>query len=144
MKILIVDDDAIHAMIASLSLQSAGYETEVVASGLEGAALCERDTFDLVLLDLHLPAFSGVETLKRIRQAEHAPPVVMLTASHELDDVLATRALGAIGYIEKPFSIYSVKEKIDRILEAGDVKWVDDYHLVIKTADEASRFAAAG
>ncbi len=141
MKILIVDDDAIHAMIASLSLRSVGYETEVLASGREAVNLCGRETFDLVLLDLDLPAFSGLDTLRAIQSGPNPPPVVMLTASHEMDDVLAARGLGAIGYIEKPFSIYSVKEKIDRILEARDVQWVDDYHLVTKPG--AQRQAAS-
>lgn len=103
-KILVVEDDAdINRLLVKL-LSEAGYETLQAFSGTEAKLLLERESPDLVLLDLMLPGISGEELLHDIRNGKCAHvPVLVISAKNALCDKVSLLKDGADDYITKPF-----------------------------------------
>ncbi len=115
-RVLVVDDKhevaALHrAYLASLS----GFEVVSEAyRGLEALDAVAALTPDLVLLDLSLPAISGIEVLRRLR-ARTGPPVavIAITAAREVDTVREAMAGGVLHYLVKPFSFTAFRERME-------------------------------
>ncbi len=101
-KILIVEDDEDIAMVEKVYLESAGFETSILADGSQVAGLLEKERFDLILLDLMLPQKSGYEICSEIRDRLDIP-ILMVTARTEAVDRIHGLGLGADDYIAKPF-----------------------------------------
>lgn len=101
-KILIVEDDEDIAMVEKVYLESAGFETSILADGSQVAGLLEKESFDLILLDLMLPQKSGYEICSEIRDRLDIP-ILMVTARTEAVDRIHGLGLGADDYIAKPF-----------------------------------------
>lgn len=108
-RLLIVDDIRENREILRRRFERHGFLATEAAGGVEALALLERESFDLVLLDMMMPDLSGLDVLARIR-AKHAPgllPVIMVTAKSQSEDVVDALNRGANDYITKPvdFSI---------------------------------------
>lgn len=101
-RILIVEDDADISMVEEAYLESAGFETKIIADGTEVRAILEKEHFDLILLDLMLPGKSGYEICRGIRNQIDIP-ILMVTARTESVDKIRGLGLGADDYIAKPF-----------------------------------------
>jgi CheY-like chemotaxis protein len=118
--ILLVEDDPDQMELAKLRLAMAGYQVRSVdrAKALS-RALREQARPDLVLLDLMLPDGDGLDILGQLRgRPEFATlPIVLLTAKAELGDIGKGLALGADGYITKPYSTNQLAEVIGRVLK---------------------------
>jgi two-component system OmpR family response regulator/two-component system response regulator RstA len=100
-RLLLVEDDERLAQLVSDALARAGWQVTHCARGDEGEALMRRDTFDVVLLDGHLPGKDGFEVLRDVRR-DFAGRIVMLTArDDDIDQVLGLEG-GADDYITKP------------------------------------------
>ena len=107
-KILIVEDDVnIHDVIKEL-LTKENYITYDAYSGTEALMLLEKEKYDLILLDLMLPAISGEEIIKNVKDT----PIIVLSAKISSDDKVNCLLSGANDYITKPFEI---KELLARI-----------------------------
>ncbi len=107
-KILIVEDDAsIHDVIEEL-LQKEDYTVDNAYSGTEALLLLEKETYDLILLDLMLPAISGEEIIKKVNKT----PIIVLSAKISTEDKVNCLLSGANDYITKPFDS---KELLARI-----------------------------
>ena len=106
-RILIVDDDELSSRLLARQMEARGYTATCVNSGEEALAKLACEKVDLVLLDIRMPALSGTETLRRIRADEKTSrlPVVMVTASTDLADMLKCVDEGADGYATKPVDI---------------------------------------
>jgi two-component system, OmpR family, response regulator len=118
MKILFAEDDSNIAMIAKITLERIGKHTVVlVTDGKAALDLALKENFDLILLDGMMPIMDGVTVLKNIKTT-HASniPVIFLSAKSQEADIKEVIALGAIGYIHKPFEPKTLCEQIDQIL----------------------------
>lgn len=118
--ILLVEDDPNQAILAELRLSLAGYQVRTVGSlKALSRSLREDARPDLLLLDVMLPDGDGFDILGRVRGwPDFATlPVVMLTAKAELSDIHRGLALGADGYITKPYSKEQIVEVIGRVLK---------------------------
>ena len=102
-RILLVEDEEKLARMVELELQYEGYEVEKAFDGRAGLDRALSGEFDLVLLDIMLPALSGMEVLRRLRR-ESAMPVIMLTARDTVVDKVSGLDMGADDYITKPFN----------------------------------------
>lgn len=101
-RILIVEDDEDISMVEEAYLESAGFETKIIADGTSVGVLLEKEQFDLILLDLMLPGKSGYEICREIRDQIDIP-ILMVTARTESVDKIRGFGLGADDYIAKPF-----------------------------------------
>ncbi|HEY4066864.1 MAG TPA: EAL domain-containing protein [Burkholderiaceae bacterium] len=108
-RLLIVDDVRENRDILRRRFERHGFHTTEASGGPEALELIERETFDLVLLDMMMPEMGGLEVLERVR-SEYSPgvlPVIMVTAKSQSEDVVEALNRGANDYITKPvdFSI---------------------------------------
>ena len=114
-SILIVEDDKNIADLLRLYLEKEGMTCHVAGDGLEGLEKFHAVQPDLVMLDIMLPSMDGWSVLKRIREGDKAP-VIMLTAKGELEDKVSGLEMGADDYITKPFETKEVLARIHAVL----------------------------
>ena len=105
MKILIVEDEEGLREALIRSLTGEGYLADGAADGDEGYQLICTGLYDLVLLDIMLPVYDGLEVLRRIRKQGIDVPVILLTARSTVEDKVGGMDLGADDYLTKPFSV---------------------------------------
>ena len=103
MNILIIDDEEVLQDILTSLIQREGHATFSARSGEDGLALLAREEIDLVVLDLMLPGMSGLEVLRRIRDADPDQVVVVITAYSSIEGAIDAMRQGAFHYIPKPF-----------------------------------------
>ncbi len=117
--ILVVEDDTAIAHALAARLQSEGFEVLEAHDGPSAVEMWEAGDPDLVVLDLLLPGFDGLEVCRRI-QREHHVPVLMLTALDDETDVLVGLRVGADDYMTKPFSPRELVARVQAILRRVD------------------------
>ena len=110
-KLLLIEDEEKLARMVELELQYEGYEVEKAFDGRTGLDKALSGRFDLILLDIMLPALSGMEVLRRLRK-ESQVPVIMLTARDTVVDKVSGLDMGADDYITKPFAIEELLARI--------------------------------
>lgn len=110
--VLVVEDEAAVARGVRDALSFNGFSVEVVSDGPSGFARARDGAFDLIVLDLMLPGLSGLEVLRRAREAQVSAPILILTARGQESDRVQGLEAGADDYIVKPFS---VKELVARV-----------------------------
>ena len=141
-RILLVEDEEKLARMVELELNYEGYQVEKAFDGRTGLELALSGRFDLVLLDIMLPALSGMEVLRRLRR-ESQVPVIMLTARDTVMDKVSGLDMGADDYVTKPFATEELLARIraalrkrpapaqpDSRLTAGPLVMDPDRHLV--------------
>jgi len=114
-RALLVDDDLDLARLLTEYLGSHDVTLTHVTDGPAGLALLERETFDVVLLDVMLPGIDGFEVCRRIR-ASHDVPVVMLTARGDDADRIVGLEIGADDYVPKPFNPRELLARVRAVL----------------------------
>ena len=121
-KVLIVDDNPDSVAIMRSILESRGYDVAAANSGTEALALLQRETVNLVLLDIMMPEMNGIEVLQRIKDnaATGRLPVILVTAKTQDEDVLSGYQYGADYYITKPFTAKQLLYGIELILGKGE------------------------
>lgn len=130
-RILAVDDEKPIAELLRLSLKQAGYECICAYDGIQAADLIEKETFDLILLDIMLPGIDGFELMEYIRTTEI--PVIFLTAKNAVADRVRGLRLGAEDYMVKPFDVLELLARVEgvlrrhgklqKILQLGDLQF---------------------
>ncbi|HEY4837524.1 MAG TPA: sigma-54 dependent transcriptional regulator [Candidatus Acidoferrales bacterium] len=115
--ILIVDDEAGIRESLSSVLREDGYRVEAVASGEDCLTFLQNKSVDLILLDVWLPGIDGMETLKRLRESENCPMVVMISGHANIEAAVRSTKLGAFDFVEKPLSLEKIGLVIKNALE---------------------------
>ncbi|UFN51197.1 response regulator [Roseomonas sp. OT10] len=108
LRILVADDVATNRVLARAMLEGAGHSVACVSSGSEAVEAVDRDLYDLVLMDVHMPGVDGLEAARRIRALDGPArfiPILALTASAYSEDVDACLAAGMDGHIAKPIRL---------------------------------------
>jgi DNA-binding response OmpR family regulator len=113
--VLVVEDERTIAEAVAARLRAEGFAVEVAVDGPGGVEAASRSRPDLVVLDIMLPGFDGLEVCRRI-QAERPVPVIMLTARDDETDLLIGFAVGADDYLTKPFSLRELAARVHALL----------------------------
>lgn len=117
-RILIIEDDEKIAKALELRIRNAGYQTAVASDGYAGVSAVPKTNPDLVLLDINMPAGNGFTVAERIRSISPKPmPIVFITASKKPEFFDRALALGASGYIEKPYNSAQVLALLENVLK---------------------------
>ncbi len=114
-KILVVDDEKLIVKGIRFSLEQDGMEVDCAYDGEEAIAKAKEKEYDVVLLDVMLPKFDGIEVCQAIREFSEMP-IIMLTAKGGDMDKIMGLEYGADDYVTKPFNILEVKARIKAIM----------------------------
>ena len=139
-RVLIVDDEKPICDLIDLNLSSAGYHCTAVQDGLKAIDLIEKESFDLVLLDIMLPGADGYDVMEYIRPL--GIPVIFITAKYEVKNRVKGLKLGADDSLVKPFDVVELVARVEAVLRrynkterrltAGDVTVDVEAHRVMK------------
>ena len=121
-RILIVDDSSVMRKIVGRSLRQAGLEVLQIleaSNGSEALSLARENSLDLILSDINMPLMDGLELVRQLRsiEATQHTPVIMITTEAGEGHVVRALALGASGYIRKPFTPEQIKERVMPLLK---------------------------
>jgi CheY-like chemotaxis protein len=135
--ILVVDDDADIRTLIETVLESSGHDVTLAASGQEALNKLKRRPFELVVLDIMMPAMSGYEVLEAIRAmpSRATTPVIVVTAKHDPSGVMREVKGGAIDHLAKPFLPEELEEVVERAL-SGTQESTDERRRVLQTDAE--------
>lgn len=120
MKILIVDDFSTMRRIVKNLLRDLGFNnTQEADDGLTALPMLKKGEFDFVVTDWNMPGMQGIDLLKNIRADQELKhlPVLMITAEAKREQIIEAAQAGVNGYIVKPFTAATLKEKLDKIFE---------------------------
>ncbi len=120
MKILIVDDFSTMRRIIKNLLRDLGFNnTEEADDGNTGLPKLQSGNFDFLVTDWNMPGMTGIDLLRAVRADEKLKdlPVLMVTAEAKKEQIVMAAQEGVNGYIVKPFTAQTLKEKIDKIFE---------------------------
>jgi two-component system chemotaxis response regulator CheY len=120
MKILVVDDFSTMRRIIKNLLGDLGFTNMVEADdGLTALPILKAGGIDFLVTDWNMPGMQGIDLLKEVRADEKLSkmPVLMVTAEQKREQIIEAAQSGVNGYIVKPFTAATLKEKIDKIFE---------------------------
>ncbi|MDQ6814647.1 MAG: response regulator [Bacteroidota bacterium] len=115
MKILIAEDDSLILKTMELCLRRDGYEIICCIDGLDAMEKIQLLKPDLIIVDIMLPYFSGLEIIGKVKQDENAVPVIVISAMGQQTVVEEALRLGADEYISKPFNLALLVSQISRL-----------------------------
>ncbi|MEH1130491.1 response regulator transcription factor [Micromonospora sp. CPCC 206061] len=114
-RVLVVEDERTIADSVAARLRAEGFGVRIAGDGPSAVDAAREMRPDLVVLDIMLPGFDGLEVCRRI-QAERPVPVLMLTARDDENDLLVGLAVGADDYLTKPFSLRELAARVHALL----------------------------
>jgi DNA-binding response OmpR family regulator len=132
--ILVVDDEKNIRMTVSQSLEVLGMPVQTAINGEDALQKLREGTFGLVFLDLKMPGIDGMDVLRRITENWPKIRVIIITAHGTIASAVEAMKLGAVDFIQKPFSSGEIRELATRVLdrEAMNGENVEDYPALIE------------
>ncbi len=115
-RLLLAEDDPAIAAAVRDGLRSDGYEVTIAETGLDALIAVEKDPFDLAALDVMLPGMDGFEVCRRVREAGHRLPILMLTARDAVEDRVRGLDVGADDYLTKPFAFPELAARLRALM----------------------------
>jgi two-component system, OmpR family, catabolic regulation response regulator CreB len=120
-KILIIEDEQGIADTVIYALSNEGFKPEWAATGMDGVKIFQKESIDLIILDIGLPDISGFDVMKSIRKLSDIPVLFLTARADEIDRILGLE-LGADDYVVKPFSPRELTARVRAILRRSNDK----------------------
>lgn len=120
-RVLVVDDEKLIVKGIRFSLEQDGMEVDCAYDGEEAIEMAKAKEYDVVLLDVMLPKFDGLEVCQAIREFSEMPIIMLTAKGGDMDKILGLE-YGADDYITKPFNILEVKARIKAIMRRNSKK----------------------
>ncbi len=138
-SVLIVDDEKNILLTLSQSLEVLQLETDTATNGEEALAKLKEKDFGLILLDLSMPGMDGMEVLRQVREIRPDIRIIMISAYGTIEVAVEAMKLGAVDFIQKPFSPEEVRALVSRVLDREnlDERKVADYGASIELAKKS-------
>ncbi|MCH6471756.1 MULTISPECIES: response regulator transcription factor [Sinomonas] len=130
-RALVVDDEPSLSELMSMGLRMTGWSVQVAADGPAAVKAARDFRPDVLVLDVMIPGFDGVEVLQRVRQFLPEVPALFLTAKDAIEDRITGLAAGGDDYVTKPFSMEEVMLRLHRLVQRSGVAAQDDAELVV-------------
>ena len=121
-KVLIIDDEEAIRSSLKMTLEYKDYECLLAANGEAGLKIAERESPDVVFLDIKMPQIDGMEVLKRLKAADSSPAVVMISGHADVATAFEASKLGAFDFIEKPLESERVLLVVRNAVEQGRLR----------------------
>lgn len=120
MRILLIEDEVKTVQIIQQGLEEQHYEVDIAYDGAMGFQLAIRNPYSLIISDIILPVFNGLELCRKIRETQISTPVLMLTALGTTDDKIVGLDAGADDYLAKPFEFRELLARIRALTRRGN------------------------
>ena len=130
-KALVVDDTKNIRTLLGIYLKLNNFEVLMATNGHEALSLIDTEPVDLIFLDIKMPEISGTEVLKRIRTKGITAPVVIMTAFATVKNAVDCTKLGAITYLQKPFTTDKIKTILAELTTEDDTSDKNIEHQII-------------
>lgn len=121
-NILVVDDEKNIRMLLSDCLEMAGYKVDIAIDGEHALEKAKASGYDLVLLDMKLPGIDGLEVLRQIKMRDSNQTVIMITAHGTVATAVEAMKLGAVDYLQKPFTPEEIRAIVRKVLDRRQIK----------------------
>lgn len=121
MRILMVEDEPKLSAFVKRGLMAERYAVDTIGDGATGLEYAETYPYDLIIMDLMLPAMSGEDLLQRVRRRDTCVPVLVLTAKDAVQEKVKLFELGADDYLTKPFAFAELLVRVKALLRRGPV-----------------------
>lgn len=121
-RLLVVDNDIVHARTMGEALSRIGYQVTVVGSGTEGAKKIEQEAFDVVVTDLMMNDIGGLEILARAKQAAVDTEVIVVTGHGTVPSAVSAMQQGAFTYLQKPLDLGHLRTAVEKASEGVRLK----------------------
>lgn len=121
-KVLLVEDEAVLAMVVKETLEMNGFEIEVASNGVEGWTRFKNSQPDICVIDVMMPRKDGFSLVEDIRKIDDLVPIIFLTAKVQTGDVLKGLEIGADDYMKKPFSMEELMLRIKKLVRRSSVR----------------------
>ncbi|QQS51343.1 MAG: response regulator [Bacteroidota bacterium] len=117
--ILVVDDSTTNVVLLEAILDEKGYQIETALNAKEAYSIIEKQTPDLILLDLLMPKISGFEFLEEIRRNKKTlnTPVIVVSALTDEDNIEKIMSMGAVDFVKKPIDLQYLVDKVESVLQ---------------------------
>jgi two-component system nitrogen regulation response regulator NtrX len=132
-RILVIDDEAEIRRSVRMILEYDGYDVVEASSGPEGVAIAEKESPDLIFLDVKMPGMDGLEALQRIRAGNDSVPVVIISGHGTVSTAVEATKAGAFDFIEKPLASERVLLTIRNALD--QTRLVDENRTLRRAAE---------
>ena len=121
-RLLVVDNDIVHARTMGEVLGRLGHEVTVVGSGSDGARRIEQETFDIVVTDLMMNDIGGLEILARAKKASADTEVIVVTGHGTIPSAVSAMQQGAFTYLQKPLDMAHLRAAVEKAAEGVRLK----------------------
>jgi DNA-binding response OmpR family regulator len=121
MQILVAEDDRRMADVLAKTLTEEGHQVVVARDGREAYEIAFYSTFDVIVLDVMLPAMTGTAVARKLREGRNQTPILMLTARDSSADIVTGLDSGADDYLTKPFSIDILLARLRAVSRRGAI-----------------------
>jgi CheY-like chemotaxis protein len=118
LRILLAEDNVVNQKLAMRLLQQMGYRADLASNGIEAVESVQRQTYDVVLMDVQMPEMDGLEASRRINAQwakDKRPRIVAMTANAMQSDRDMCRAAGMDDYVAKPIRVEQLVEALMRV-----------------------------
>ncbi len=142
LRVLVVDDEVNIAELLSMALRYEGWEVRMAHTGRDAVSAATAFSPDVVILDIMLPDYDGLEVLRRLRAQRQHLPVLFLTAKDSVEDRVAGLTAGGDDYVTKPFSLEEVVARLRALTRRAAISTVDERNVLTVgdlSLDEDSR-----
>jgi CheY-like chemotaxis protein len=116
-RVLLVDDERNIRLTLSRSLEALGVQIETAVNGEEALQKLQEDEFALLLLDLKMPGMDGMDVLHQVQERWPKTRVIVITAHGTINSAVEAMKLGAVDFIQKPFSPAEIRELVTKVLK---------------------------
>lgn len=120
-RVLVVDDEKNIRFTVTEALSSPDLEVGAAVNGDEALKLIEKNDYTVMLLDLRMPGMDGVEVLRRVRRIRPDIRVVIITAYGTVESAVEAMKLGAVDFIQKPFSASEIRDMVKKIIDRDGI-----------------------
>ncbi|OQY09801.1 MAG: hypothetical protein B6I28_02345 [Fusobacteriia bacterium 4572_132] len=112
-KILVIDDEPTIRILLNEILEDWGYEFVGTARAQDGIDIIKKGGIDLLLLDIQLPQMNGLDAIQKIREIDKKLPVLIISAFHNMKNVVEMLEAKTQGFVNKPFDMKELKSKLE-------------------------------
>jgi two-component system response regulator HydG len=118
LKVLVIDDEPLHAEAVAETLERVGYDCTVAVSGQAGARRIEQDEYDVILTDLKMADLDGLAILRKAQEASPEAKVILITGHGDVKTAVQAMQNGAAHYLTKPVDLAELRTIVDKVSES--------------------------